>query len=447
MKIKHIAIQLFFSLMTLAVFYFFLLPLVIMILNLNDAGLKDGNIPDFTYSWHKKLSKDMAFWANERVNSNKAQQLDQYDISGTEWPMFSAVYFLWATEALQKNWEEKSEKNRLAPNVYAEKPIEIITKLIIDPGNATWVKEHWGADYLNQENIFYRMLLIAGLTSYQELTGNKQYQPILFKQVNSLSNELDASPYGLLDDYPGECYPVDILPALAVIKRADRLLGTDHSIALTRSLRAFSGELIDKTTGLPAYIANSKTGKGQGFSRGVGISYMLIWAPELWPETARDWYLNYEQYFWNDNNIISGFREFSKELTLGNWFFDVDSGPVIAGYGVAASAFGIGAARVNNRFEHAYPLATEAIVASWQLPNGSLLLPRILSNLSDAPYLGEAALLFNMTRTPLMSNITPVPLKLPVFVYICLLFYGLSGLVLLKYSLTPLWRLYRQSKA
>jgi len=131
----------------------------------------------------------------------------------------------------------------------------------------------------------------------------------------------------------------------------------------------------------------------------VGLSFMLIWAPELWPETARDWYAQYEDQFWQQGRWLAGFREYSKDIDIGNFVLaDVDAGPVLLGYGAGACAFGVGAARAMGRFDHAYALGAEAIVGSWPLPDGTLLGPRVLSNLSDAPYLGEAAVLFSLTR-------------------------------------------------
>src|SRR6185436_14661586 len=76
------------------------------------------------------------------------------------------------------------------------------------------------------------------------------------------------------------------------------------------------------------------------------------------------------------------------------------AGPVIKGYGFASCAFGIGAARANGHFEHAFPLTAELFAASIPWPNGSLALPRLLSNATDAPYLGEAGILYNLTRQP-----------------------------------------------
>lgn len=275
------------------------------------------------------------------------------------------------------------------------------------------------------------MLLISGLTSYQHLTGSNAYQEMLAQQVNSLADEMDASPYGLLEDYPGECYPIDILPAVAVIQRADGVLGTDHSAFVDRALRAFEDTRLDSATGLPAYRCDALTGEGLGSARGVGISYMLIWAPELWPETARQWYELYDEQFWQQNWFAAGFREFPADYPYTvPWMGDVDSGPIPFGYGTAASAFGIGAARANDRFDQAYPLSAEALLLTWPLPDGTLLLPRLLSNLTDAPYTGEAALLFTLTRMPLMGVDTANPSALPACVflglgaYLCIPIFG-----------------------
>jgi hypothetical protein len=416
-KIPPIFIYGYAAMVVSLLLYFFLLPAAAIIQAITDPGLRSGEMPRFTYRWHQALSQDMEEWAVQRVASGAAVEMDVSNISGTEWPVFSSVFYLWATEALQEAWEQDPSLAVRAPADYARGAIEAVTALVADPNHAAWVRQHWGADYLERQDLFYRMLLISGLTSYQHLTGSDTYLELLSQQVNSLAAEMDASPYGLLEDYPGECYPIDILPAVAVIQRADGVLGTDHSAFVERALRAFEDTRLDPATGLPAYRCNALTGEGLGSARGVGISYMLIWAPEMWPETADQWYTLYEDQFWQNNWLAAGFREFP----LGYPYTvpamgDVDSGPIPFGYGTAASAFGIGAARANGRFDHTYPLSVEALLLAWPLPDGTLLLPRLLSNLTDAPYTGEAALLFIMTRMPLVESGTEAA-GLPACVY------------------------------
>ena len=127
---------------------------------------------------------------------------------------------------------------------------------------------------------------------------------------------------------------------------------------------------------------------------------MCLTAPELWPAQARQWYDLYDRFFWQERITAFGFREYPKDVPRSDWTMDVDAGPVIAGHGVAASAFGVGAARKNGRFDHAYPLAAEMLVTVGELPKGVLAIPRLLSNLSDAPLLGEAAILWQLSIQP-----------------------------------------------
>jgi hypothetical protein len=414
--------------LVIVAFYFFFYPALTILHYLNDPGLKSGETPPrFAYGWHRSLSKKYETWARERVASGAAANMSVQDISGTEWPVFGTVFYLWATESLQEAWEKDSSLSRVAPNEYARGAIEASAALVSDPNHAGWVSQHWGDDYLSQENLFYRMLLISGLTSYQKLTGDDKYESLLREQADSLANELDRSPYGLLDDYPGQCYPVDILPAIAAIHRADAVLGTDHSQFVARAIRAFQGNAVDPLMGLPTYIADSRSGQGYGPARGVGITFMLIWAPQLWEDTSLEWYASYDHHFWQKEWATAGFREFSKELPGGKWFIDVDAGPVMNGYGTAASAFGIGTARTYGRFDQAYPLGAEALAATWPLPDGTLLGPRMFSNLSDAPYVGETALLFSFTRQPIVAGGAPADEYIPAAVYFGILFYLACG--------------------
>ena len=424
--------------------YAFIIPAGMMIHDLRDPGLYSNKMPRCVFRWHKALSGKYEKWARLRVESKAATKLTTANISGTEWPVFGSVFYLWATEALQDAYKENPKLVSSAPKEYAQGAIEQAAALVADPNHASWVKDHWGDAYLEKENLFYRMLLISGLTSYQKLSGNTQYQELLYSQVESLSNELDESPYGLLDDYPGQCYPVDILPAIAAIRRADTVLGTDHAEFAARAIRGFQEERLDKDTGLPAYFVDSRTGRAKDSARGVGLSFMLIWAPELWPETAQSWYAKYEEQFWQQGRLGAGFREYPKDIDVG-WFAlnDVDAGPVIGGYGAAASAFGIGAARAMGRFDHAYALAAQAIVGTWPLPNGTLLGPRLLSNISDAPYLGESAVLFAFTRMPVNTEGVIEQVNLPVSVYIGIFLFICLGSIEVLGTIFKTRRIYK----
>jgi hypothetical protein len=434
----NVIILLFLSL------YFLIIPFCIMIYYLADPRLKDDRIPRIAFNVHRSISPEYENWARRRVASGRAKKLSLYDIAGTEWPVFGSVFYLWATESLQQAWEQDEHRTSPAPKVYAAGAIEAAVQLVADPNHAAWVRQHWGHDYLHRENVFYRMLLISALTSYQKLLGDEKYMSLLQDQVDTLSSELDRSPYGLLDDYPGQCYPSDVLAAVAAIRRADRVLGTDHSDFVNHSVRAFKGTFVD-STGLPPYAADSATG-AVGKARGCSSQWTTLWAPQLWPEYAQQLYENLEKHFWQKHCTAVGFTEFPKEQSDVDWYFDVDSGPVVAGFGAAASAFGIGAARANGRFDHVYPLTTEAIVLSWPLPGGTLATPRILSNVTHAPYIGEAAVLFSLTRAPIDQTRITTGGQIPIFTYLVLAAYLGVGAVTVLAAIACLIRWRRRIK-
>jgi hypothetical protein len=411
-------------------FFFFLVPPGLVLRELSDPNLRKAGIPKVAWRMHRRLSSQYEPWSRERMASKRAAELSTENISGTEWPLFGSVFYLWATESLQAAWEKDPTLSPLAPKVYARRAVEAATDLVIDPTQASWVKVHWGDNYLHTQNVFYRMLVISALTSHVRLTGSQAHLALLRDQADSLAAELNASPHGLLDDYPGQCYPGDVLTSIAMIRRADQVLGTDHSAFAQRAIRGFQNAAADPH-GMVPYYASARLGEPQEGARGCGNSYISLFAPEIWPDQARKWYDLYAKYFWQERGTCAGFREFPKDVVGDDWYFDVDSGPVWGGFGCSACAFGVGAARVNGHFEHAWPLTAEMLATSWPLPTGGQMLPRLLSNAADAPFLGESGILFNLTRLPGEGLPVTSGGRLPKFVLLFLAAQVTAGLVLI----------------
>ena len=153
---------------------FFLIPGAVTVHDLSDPNIRAAGIPRSAWKLHRSLSPQFERWAKERLDSKRAAELPTTDISGTEWPLFGTVFYLWATESLQDEWEKGHPPSAVAPKVYASGAIQAATRLVLDPTQANWVKIHWGTNYLKTENVFYRMLVIAALTSQARLTGDKE---------------------------------------------------------------------------------------------------------------------------------------------------------------------------------------------------------------------------------------------------------------------------------
>ncbi len=395
-----------------------------------DAGARSGAVPDIAWSLHRALTPQHEAWAKRWLASERGTQLSVADISGTEWPLFGCCFYLWATEALH---EQHLEAGHADPLGYARGAVDAATDLVLDPRSAGWVRQHWGERYLSHQNVFYRMLVMSAIISQHRITGETAHLALLREQVEGLAAELDAAPSGLLEDYPGQCFPSDVVAALAAIKRADPILGTDHSAFLERALRAFTGDHAP-ALGLPPYAASATTGQPQDASRGCGNSYVAMQSPTVWPGQAKQWYAAYGQHFWQHDWLAAGFREFPRG-TGPEWYFDVDAGPVVHGLGFAASAFGLAAARTHADYARVFPLTAMTLAFSVPLPDGTLLLPRALSNAADAPLLGESAVLYCLTRTPFenTTSTTASVWKIPFVVWFILLVqFGLGGLLAWK---------------
>ena len=421
--------------------FFFAPPAWLVLRSMGDPGLCGDGIPKAAWGLHASLSDRYVDWARERLAEDGGAKVDHLNVSGTEWPVFGSLFYLQATEALQEAWEEAPATEE-APAVYAREAIIAATDLLLDKGHASWVIAHWGEEhYMTQDNVFYRMLRIGGMTAYTSLLGDTKYLPQLRDETESLVRSIDESPAGLLDDYPNECYPGDVMMAWLAIQRADALLGTDHSAQIQRGLRGFQAPCVD-SRGLPPYLALRDNGVPIGPARGCSNAYMGFTSPHLWPEAAKIWYDAVETHYWRERHGIVGFLEFPEDERK-DWYMDVDAGPVIDGFSTSGSAFGVGAARANGRFDHAYPLALEMLATAWAIPGGTLVGPRVLSDATDAPLLGEACILFNLTRRAAPGVEIRTASAIPLYVYAWLIFYLGSGALIVGVCARDVLRLRR----
>lgn len=415
-------------------------PGLALLRDIADPAMQGPGIPHRARSTHQTITPRIAAWARDRIDHQRAVQASLHDVPTTEWPMFTAVFYLMGTEALQRDWERTQEG--IEPRVFAHDAILASRDLILDPSHHSWVQRHWGEDYLHQENVFFRSLLIAGLTSYANITGDDTSNAMLRDQVDTLAAELDASLLGVLNDYPGECYPIDVLAAIGLMQRADATLGTDHSAFFARSRRGFEGHMLDQR-GLVPFRILLPTGSPRGEvpsahqvqpGRGIGMSWVLLFTPDLWPDANADWYATYTRDFYEEHALLSGFREYARG-TESEWTFEIDAGPVVDGFGSAASAFGIAAARRNGRFDQAYALSTEVSAASFVMADGTMLLPRIFSHAADAPHLGEAAIMYFLTVQPHPDAVLVAPTNLPGLVWLGLFVYLVLPIASAAYQL------------
>lgn len=329
-----------------------------------------------------------------RIASGRAETLGTREITATEWPVYGAFFYLLATENLQQQWELDPSLGGTVPSEETE-AIEASVRIMLDEGHAHWVREYWGGDYLNQPNCFYKMLLIGCLTAHHNLTGNDEHLPKLRRVVDGLVKDIDASPSGLIDDYPSQCCPADVGVAIAMVRHADSALGSDHSAWADRSLK----RMLDHFGGnVPSYTALAETGQAITRSRGCTNGFFFSFARGVSANVVDPIYQKYADRFWQKGFLCAGWREFPNgPHGDDSTYFDPDSGPVIAGYGTSATGLGLGAARRHGDTNRAGRLGAELIATSLPLPNGRLLLPSLVADHEHAPLFPELVLLHQLS--------------------------------------------------
>ena len=409
----------------LASVVFLLYPACVVSLVAMDPGLGTSGQSRFASRWFRSVSRRYASWAGDYLESRVAESLHHGDVAATEWPMFGSVFYLVAAEELQKQGA-LPPPNELPEAI--RKAVQRAVEVVVSPVTATWVQEKWGDTYLEEQNVFYRMLLIMGLAAYERVTGDHEYREMMSGQREALSEELREAPFHHRDDYPGECYPNDVLWAVAAIRRAADLEGIPNDDLASALIGVLNGPFMCDI-GFPAYQVDAPTGTILQEPRGCGNAGILQFAAELDSDSAVSWYSAFETHFWYDRGWVVGFREHPQGP--GEELVDVDSGPVVFGIGSVASAFGIGAARSVGRFDHAAPLTMEAVAAAWPTPFG-FLIPGLMGwAAADSWCLGEVALLFVMTRPVCVEQSRPFTGWPPLAVWLMVCLYGGTGLGLI----------------
>lgn len=414
---------------------FFIYPAVTTCLFVFDSQLNQAGESRLVPRWFKAASGRYLSWANTYVDTNYAGALRHNDVAPTEWPMFGSVFFLVTAEDLQR--QGKIDATRGTVRQAVEKAAEIVAS----PVTATWVRTKWGDRYLEQENVFYRMLLIMGLSSYEKITGDGRYHATMSQQRIMLAHELAKAPLHLRNDYPEECYPADMLWAVAAIQRAARLENARHDDLARSLIAAFDGPLKARQ-GLPAFQADARKGWILQGARGCGNSGILLFAAELDAAVAVRWYDAYEKNFWKETGWLAGFTEMPRDSE--DPLMDVDSGPVLFGFGSVASAFGIGAAKTVGRIDRAAPLTTQVVACSWLTPFGPLV-PGLMGQMAVKSWsLGEVALLFSMTRPTYVSERVPFEGRTPTVVWLMVAIYASTGIFLIWFEIRCCRRVLRR---
>ncbi|MFE4457279.1 hypothetical protein ACFROC_07965 [Nocardia tengchongensis] len=158
--------------------------------------------------------------------------------------------------------------------------------------------------------------------------------------VASYERRLLASPTALIDTFPGEAYPTDVAAVAAAIAVHGRATGADHSAVLAHWARQVRAVQIDPGTGLVLQRMGAD-GHGHDAPRasGTGLAaYFAGFADRALAEQLATGVFREER-------SVLGFGAIHEYGGGSDGPGDIDSGPVILGISVSATAFALAPAR------------------------------------------------------------------------------------------------------
>lgn len=218
----------------------------------------------------------------------------------------------------------------------------------------------------------------------------------------ALASAFDAAPTPYLAAYPGQAWPVDSTVAMASLRLHDRLLPPRYGATVRRWLAGVRTRL-DPATGLMPHTVDPVTGAPTSGARGTSQSIIQRFLTDIDPAFAREQYLRFRSLFvTRPLRLGPAVREYPPGVAGGG---DVDSGPLVLGVSLSATAVTLGAARVQGdaalarALENYGELVGVPVTTPWSKRYAGGLLP-----------IGDAFLAWSKTARPWVSD-PPAPPK------------------------------------
>ncbi len=198
--------------------------------------------------------------------------------------------------------------------------------------------------------------LLLGL--HRQLDPQSRFADLNDRITSALVRRLEASPIGLLESYPNETYPVDNCAVIASIAVHSRVTGTDRRKILDHFYRTLREKCIDAKSGLLIQAVYSRNGNPVDDPRGSGTALGIYFLSFADKELSAELYRSVRRELFDTVFGFGGVKEYPAHLkpTVG----DIDSGPVVLGYGLSPTGFLIGGARIHgdwNAFKRLFATA------------------------------------------------------------------------------------------
>ena len=287
-----------------------------------------------------ELARGVEGWVTRGLDRNSfhtgARQFDGEWLFGTY--LMSGLGFV---QMAKEHPESRGEYMRLA---------RLCVEKMLSADVRAFDREMWGndpIDSLDTERDHAAFLgyfnLLLGLC--RELDPQGTTAALNDRITDALVRRIERSPIRLLESYPNEVYPVDNCAVIASIAVQARVTGVDRRAFLDGFHGVLRSKCIDPRSGLLIQALIPRTGEPADAPRGSGTSLGLYFL------SFSDKALSAELYRASRRELagtvfgFGGIKEYP--VHLRNEGGDIDSGPVVFGYGLSPTGFLIGGSRIH----------------------------------------------------------------------------------------------------
>jgi hypothetical protein len=194
--------------------------------------------------------------------------------------------------------------------------------------------------------------LLGRKLTLESINDRADAEVVLFKtRCNQISQVIQKQTYP--ESYYGSAWPADAVVCVATLALHDRIFPPLYGNVIQNWVKEVKARF-DQNGHIPHRVHHA-TGKSIEEARGSSLSLMLCFLPEIDQSLAKSQFKFYQQDFSKRFFGLYGIQEYLHEDNSG----DVDSGPVIFGFGSSATIVGMRAMHINGEVTEAYALRSE----------------------------------------------------------------------------------------
>ncbi len=278
-------------------------------------------------------ASQMGLWADPKL---RERELNRMRVSNAEWDFMARTYLVWSLANV--GLREPSTKSQCLQAM--DGIIYETLRLEKEKSMYFFLMPYAKArDYVvkPERSLFLDGEIAMMLASRRILEEKPEYQAELSSRVDVITDGLRKSPHLALESYPNECWTYDHTVALAAIRIADYLDGTDHAALLRDWVAHAKKDLVHAKTGLliSAYQTDDTALIGPEGSTLWMVAHCLQLIDE---DFARDQYDRTRSEMGATSLGFSYAREWPDSWKGPP---DIDSGPIIPFFEISAGSSGI----------------------------------------------------------------------------------------------------------